>query len=115
MKIHVQRESEATILALEGDFISEVDQVALRQRVNALVKGNNIHLVVDLGGVKHLNSCGLGSLVCILTTVRKVGGDLRLARVGPDVARVMEITNLGLVFQSYPSVASALAELGVHA
>lgn len=114
MKINIKHRVDASILGLEGDFISEVDQVALRDHVRALIGQKQIHLIVDLAGVKYVNSCGLGSLVCILTTVRKSGGDLRLAGVGPDVARVMKLTKLDMIFETYASVEKALSDVGIH-
>ncbi len=114
MKINIKHRADASILGLEGDFISEVDQLALRDHVRALIGQKKIHLIVDLAGVKYANSCGLGSLVCILTTVRKSGGDLRLAGVGSDVARVMKLTKLDMIFDVYASVEKALLDVGVH-
>ena len=115
MKIHVRHVREALLISLDGDFISEVDQLALSERVESLIGGEKINLVIDLGAVKYINSCGLGSLVCVLTKVRKAGGDLHLSSVGGDVARILKLTHLDEILQVYPSVESAISELGLHA
>ena len=114
MKINIKQKAETSILSLDGDFISEGDHVTLRDHVRTLIGQKQIHLIVDLAGVKYANSCGLGSLVSILTTVRKSGGDLRLAGVGPDVARVIKLTRLDMIFDIYPTVEKALSEGTVH-
>ena len=115
MKIHVKRGPEAAFITLSGDFISEVDQLELREKVETLVGGERIHLVIDFGGVKYINSCGLGSLVCVLTKVRKAGGDLHLVGVGGDVAKVIKLTRLDAILPISPSVETAISELGIHA
>jgi len=114
MKINIRHKGEASILSLEGDFISEEDHVTLRDHVRALIGQKRVHFVVDLAGVKYINSCGLGSLVCVLTSARKSGGDLRLAGVGPDVARVIRLTKLDMIFEIHSSVEKALPDFPLH-
>ncbi len=98
MKLHIKNTRTGTHILLDGDFISEVDQVAFREKIGKLVEGGNIHLVVDLAGVKYINSCGIGSLICALTRVRKAGGDLRLAGIKGHVEEVIRLTNLDRIF-----------------
>ncbi len=113
MKIHLTSTAGIHILSLVGDFINEVDQFAVRDRIQKLAAQGKTQLVVDLTSVKYINSCGLGSLVCGLTTVRKAGGDLRLVGVGPDVSEVLRITKLDTIFQIHETVSEALAQAGV--
>ena len=113
MKIHLTSKAGVHVLSLVGDFINEVDQFMVRDRIQKLAKQGKTQLVVDLTDVKYINSCGLGSLVCGLTTVRKAGGDLRLVGVGPDVAEVLRITKLDTIFQLYHTISEATAEAWV--
>ena len=64
-------------------------------------------------GVKYINSCGLGSLICALTTLRKTGGDIRLVGLGEHIREILEITRLNRTFEIYPSLKDALQELNV--
>ncbi len=111
MKTNVKKNHGISIIYLEGDFLSEVDQNKLRTQVRDLVETGNKHLVIDLTHVVHINSCGLGSIVCALTTLRKVGGDLRLVGVGKFVKELLHITQLDTIFQTYLTVEEASAEL----
>lgn len=114
MRIKEEVKSGIMVLTLEGDFISLPDQDKLRGRVTELVKRGILHLIIDLKRVKYINSCGLGSLVCAFTSMRRAGGDLRLSRVGPLVRELLSITQLNQVFKVYPSITKALAEARVH-
>ena len=108
MHFKVRSLQGASIIRLEGDFISEVDQEKLRKRVRELAQSGNIHIILDLERVKYINSCGLGSLVCALTVLRKAGGDIRLAGVGSVVHDLLQITQLDKILQIFSSVEEAL-------
>lgn len=113
MNINVTSETTATVLRLEGAFISEHDQVALRDHVVRLIGNNITQLVIDLSGVDYINSCGLGALVSILAKLRKVGGDLRIANLRANVAKVVTLTGLDVLFEVHPDVSSALSRIGI--
>ena len=55
-------------------------------------------------------SSGLGALISGLKSARLAGGDLRIARPGPQVLTVLEFTSLNRVLQAYDSVESAFDE-----
>jgi len=102
MEIEVRNTRARTILLLGGDFISEPDQERFRQCFRGLVEGGNKHFVIDLSHVHYINSCGLGSLVCALTTVRKAGGDLALVGAVADVREILAVTRLNTLFEMRP-------------
>jgi anti-sigma B factor antagonist len=110
MKISLTHKAKTEIISLNGDFISEPDQIALRNQVRGLVSDGNNNLVIDFTHVKYINSCGLGSLVCALSTVRKSGGDILLVGIGKDVERVMKVTKLDTIFRIFPDITSAISQ-----
>ncbi len=112
IKEHIS--GDVTVLALQGDFISEPDQKRFLDRITSLVAGGSKHVIIDLRESKILNSCGLGSLVCALTKLRKAKGDLRLANVGIEVRHLLVITRLEEVFSMYGSVEEALESAHAH-
>ena len=102
------------VLRIEGDFLSEADHESFRGKIHSLAEEGNIHVVIDLAHVRYMNSCGLGSLVCALTTLRRVGGDLRLVDVSEHVRELLEITRLDRSFVTHSSLKDALQEFGVQ-
>lgn len=114
IQIKVKNVDVTSILSLEGDFLGDDDHQKLREQVSQLVKHGRMHLVVDLARVEHINSCGLGSPVCALTTVKRAGGEFQLAGVGVHVGDVLRLTHLNTVFQIYPSVSATLSGYHVH-
>lgn len=108
MNIHTKEAGGATVIHLEGDFISELDQKSLKDHVKHVVDKGAKRLVIDLGHVKYMNSCGLGSLVCALTTIRRSGGELRLAAPGAEIKHLFEMTRLDVILKVYTSVDEAV-------
>ena len=96
------------VFRLTGDFISEPDQMTFQQKVRDLVRNGKIRLVVDLRSVHYINSCGIGSLVGALTTLRRTGGDIYLADTTREVRSVFETAQLQLIFQFFPTVNDAV-------
>ncbi|MDI6766977.1 MAG: STAS domain-containing protein [Bacteroidota bacterium] len=111
MKSSVKKNHGMSIIHLEGDFLSEVDQEKLRKQVRELVEAGSIHILIDLTHVVHINSCGLGSIVCALTTLRKVGGDLRIVGAGKFVKELLHITQLDSIFRMYSTVEEATTQM----
>ena len=68
-------------------------------------------LVIDLGNLEFVDSAGLGVLVGIYKRVKQRGRRVAVAGAQPYVSRVMKIIKLDQVFESFPDVPSALAEL----
>ncbi len=110
MIIKESYEDGITVVHVEGDFLSEPDQRMFQERIRELARKGAKKVVIDLVKVKHMNSCGLGSLVCALTTLRKSGGDIRLANMCGGIHDLFIITQLEKIFESSPTVEEAVAQ-----
>jgi anti-sigma B factor antagonist len=80
----------------------------LRTLITETVRAGRVRIVVDLESCEFVDSSGLGALIAGLKTARQAGGDLRIARVGPQVATVLQLTNLDRVLRPHDSVTGAL-------
>lgn len=79
----------------------------LRALIARTVDDGHRQVVVDLAATEFMDSSGLGALIAGLKTARQAGGDLRIARVTPQVAMVLQLTNLDRVLRPYDSVEAA--------
>jgi anti-sigma B factor antagonist len=110
MHIKVTHGAGVSVIHLEGDFLLEPEQYKLREKVHELIDKGSKNFIIDLTGVKHINSCGLGSLVCAFTSVRKVDGYLKFAGAGAAVQELLNITQLVKIFDMFPTIDQALAD-----
>lgn len=108
MEIQENKYQDAFLLTLVGDFLSEVDQAAIQEKVRSIVALGCKHVILDLDQVHYMNSCGLGSLVAILTTMRKASGDLMLIRVNANVLGLLTLTRLTKIFKLCQTLPEAL-------
>lgn len=82
----------------------------LRSLLTETVQSGRTRVVVDLSATDFMDSSGLGALIAGLKTARQAGGDLRIAQVTPQVAMVLQLTNLDRVLRSYDTVEAAFRD-----
>lgn len=93
-----------------GDIdTATVDQ--LREAISAQLAADVQHLVLDLAGVDFLGSAGLALLVAQREAAIERDGALRIASAPRAASRPLELTGLAELFDSYPDVESAVADL----
>jgi anti-sigma B factor antagonist len=107
-----RRVGDVTLLELNGRLLYDEGDVLLRERVNQLVGQGRLKIIVDLQHVTAMDSCGVGELVARFVSVRQKGGDIRLLHLSSRSYRVMQISKLLEVFESFDSEPAALASFG---
>lgn len=107
MNITTKRVGIFDVVTPSGDFLAEPDQNDFRSVVKNLIDDGSRHIIVNLGDIRHVNSCGLGSMVCAMVMMKKSGGDVRFIGVNRDVGKILEITHLDRVFQVFPGLTEA--------
>jgi anti-sigma B factor antagonist len=108
MQIQSSSQDGVAVLTLDGDVLGGPDGSALHDALAEARGDGPLNAVVDLSGVRFMNSSGLGMLVGALTTARNTGGDLRLAAVAERVLAILQVTQLDGVFQRFDSVGAAV-------
>jgi anti-sigma B factor antagonist len=101
------------VLHLNGRLVLEDGDSVFREAVNSLIERNRIHLVIDLAEVTQIDSAGIGVLVGRFLSVRRRGGDMKLAHLTSRSHRVMTITQLLDVFDCYDSVDEAVGSYAI--
>ena len=79
MKIKTTEKYEAVILELKGNVMGGDDTKLFNEHLRKLIDDDKKNIVIDLSGVKFMNSSGLGMLIGGLTTLKKADGVLKLA------------------------------------
>ena len=80
----------------------------MNEELHALIDVNKTNVIVDLSKVKFMNSSGLGMLIGGLTTMKKAGGDLRIANATDKIESLLVVTKLITVFKHFRSVDEAV-------
>ena len=99
---------DVTILDLSGEVRIGDSSVALRDSIRNLADQGKKKLLLNLGGVKYIDSSGIGELIANYTTVKRGGGQLKLLNLTDRVQNLLVITKLLTVFDAYDNEAEAL-------
>jgi anti-sigma B factor antagonist len=96
------------VVYLSGAIHFGEESASLRSLVKDLLSKSS-QVVLDLGDVTYIDSGGLGTLVALYVSARKIGGDVRLARVGHQPKEVLQITKLVTLFEVFDKTENAIA------
>jgi anti-anti-sigma factor len=101
----------------EGIAIAELaDEPALSEELGTLIErvqssAQAPHVVLNFGGVTHLNSSNIAQLLRLRQNLARHGRKLKMCSVGDQVWSVLLVTGLDKVFQFAPDPMTALAGL----
>lgn len=107
MSFNTSERYNSVVIEFKGNVMGGPDAVSLNEKLHELIDTDKTNVVVDLGKVKFMNSSGLGMLIGGLTTMRKAGGDLRIANATDKIESLLIVTKLITVFKHYKSVDEA--------
>lgn len=107
MNFNVSERYNCVVIEFKGNVMGGPDAVRLNEKLHELIEKDRTNVVADLGKVKFMNSSGLGMLIGGLTTMRKAGGDLRIANATDKIESLLVITKLITVFKHYKSLDEA--------
>jgi len=96
------------VVHLSGAIFFDEESTFLRVHVKDLLDKSH-QIVLDLGNVTRIDSSGLGTLVALYASARKVGGDIRLANLGNHIKEALRITRLVTVFDIFDRTEDAVA------
>jgi len=91
--------SNTLILRISGDLIGEEKDTRLLEAVNDAVSHKVLTCVIDISGLRYINSSGIGVLITLLTKFRNKGGEVYLMKPSESVKKLLAITKLNAIFQ----------------
>lgn len=101
--------ADVVILQLEGRLVfDEAGYQLLCEQVADLVARGEGWILLDLRGVTHMDSGGVGALAAVSLHVVKRNGALKLLAPSERVLRVLHITHLDSVFEIFAEESDAI-------
>src|SRR5258706_5092793 len=108
MNINERMLNDVTVLDIDGNLARE-ENAQFRTRVTTAINAGARKLILNLAGVPHMDSSGLGELISCYTTMQGVKGSMKLLNVNHRLQHLLVITKLVTVFESFDSESAALA------
>jgi anti-sigma B factor antagonist len=102
-----RRAGKITIVDVEGD-LTFIEAGLLRALVNDLAAKGQKRIVLNLRGLKRLDSSGIGELARAYASIRQRGGDLKVLHLAPHIAEILQLVRLHTVLEDFDSEQRAI-------
>ena len=95
------------------EFDGEIEDFpVLIQTVDNLIASGTRHLVLDLQGLPFINSAALGYMIRAQRAMERQGGEIALSRLEPALGKILEMTDLDVIFPAFETIEEAIDFLG---
>jgi len=95
-----------TVICCKGRIAYGIEAVALSGEISELARQTS-RVVIDLSGVEMMDAAGLGALISVALTAQASQCSVKLAAPSDRIRQLLELTNLTLVFELYPTLDAA--------
>ena len=106
--INERRDGAVSILDLKGRLRIGGNLLALHKSIRCLLLEKKTQVLLNLTGVTHIDSCGLGELVASQVSVEKKGGRIKLVGLTETFRELLTAARLHTVFHTYDNETDAL-------
>ncbi|MBN2104348.1 anti-sigma factor antagonist [bacterium] len=93
-----------------GGYIDTTTSSELERALDSLLKAGVFRIIIDLGNVDYISSAGWGIFISEIKGIRERGGDLKLAKMIPDVYEVFELLEFHYILKAYDTVEQAIRD-----
>lgn len=108
---HHLEAGDVLIVELREDNLDVSNVAAFKEAIQALI-AQHTKVVLDMEGVKFIDSSGLGALISCLRQLNARQGNMRLCHMSPSVVALFELMRMNRVFAIHPTQAEAVASYG---
>jgi anti-sigma B factor antagonist len=105
----VGQHSDISIIRV-GGYIDTTTSSELERALDSLLKAGVFRVIIDLGNVDYISSAGWGIFISEIKGIRERGGDLKLARMIPDVYEVFELLEFHYILKAFDSLEDAIGD-----
>jgi anti-sigma B factor antagonist len=102
---------DVTIVEMTGRLLASNALGYAENAINRLIDDGTRKLVLDLAGLDHIDSSGLGMLISCGGRMERAGGRMRISGARPAVARVLQISHANQVLHFDPDLETACRNL----
>lgn len=109
MDLDIRESGNICSLKLKGRFLSGDPVNQFEAAFQSALASGHIFLVIDLEDVPYIDSSGIGSVVNSLRKSTKLGGNAKLVKPSPFVAKTFKMVGILGLFGVYETEADAVA------
>jgi anti-sigma B factor antagonist len=111
METRVSDYGNVLVYSLTGYLKGPPDGYQLLETVRAKIASGTRNIIVEMSGVEHIDSSGIGVIAAMVTSGEKAKATILFSAVQPRVMQLLKIVHLAQVLRMHPSLEAALASL----
>ncbi len=101
--------SAVSVVRVDG-VIDTITATELEKVMNSLLDREKYRIIVDLGGVDYISSAGWGIFISNIREIRQHSGDIKLARMIPNVYEIFELLEFDSILRAFDSIEKAKSD-----
>lgn len=109
MDINVRKRGEVQVVQLRGQLRLGDAVDGLRQTLEEMIGGGDIRIVINLAEVPMIDSSGIGLLVKLLVSTKKIGGNIKLLQPSKFAIQTLRLVGVLNLFEAYDAEDAAVA------
>jgi anti-sigma B factor antagonist len=109
MRLSTRKSANIIIIDIDGKIVLGDGDVEIKRTVDSLIERGNKNFLLNLSKAPYLDSAGLGEIIHCFTSLRKIGGNLKLLSPNQRIIDLLTITKLLDVFDIYENESAAIA------
>jgi anti-sigma B factor antagonist len=103
----IKESGQVSLVHVTGSLTS-FEVTGLRTTITSLLQQGRRKIILNLDGLRYLDSSGIGELVRNYMTVIKAGGEMKVVGLKPKVEEIFKVTQLHQIFQEFQDEKEAL-------
>ena len=109
MKFTPRKEGDVVVFDLKGSLEGAPENFAIKDAIKEQLDKGERKFLLNMDKVTFVNSTGIGIIVTAYTSITNAQGVMKICNANEKVSRVMMITKLLTVFESFYDEKEALA------
>lgn len=109
--ISIEKRDKIDVINFTVDKINALVTEDLRDEIGKVFQNGSNKVVINLAGVKYIDSSGFGCLLSIMKTARNNYCSIKFASPEPGVMEVLKTLNLHTVFDIYEDLDECVRSL----
>lgn len=110
MELKIRKTAETYIIDINGEM-DLYNSYKLKELVMKMIEKNVKRFIINLEQVEYIDSSGIGALIYICSTAKKLNLKLAMANIHGSVGKVIELTKLTGYFPISENIETALESL----
>lgn len=108
MKFKTRNEDDVVVYDLKGSLEGGPESYAIKEDIKGRIEAGDRKFLLNMDGVGFVNSTGIGIITAVYSSIKASEGVLKICNANSKVSKIMMITKLLEVFDSYYEEEEAL-------